>query len=78
MKSSTISSKGQVTVPREIRVRLGVSTGDRIEFAVEEGKTVIRPLRIEPNPFVKYKGALKAFRNRKQIRAWIREMRNED
>jgi len=33
--SSVISSKGQVTVPQEIRIRLGLKEGDRIEFVVE-------------------------------------------
>jgi AbrB family looped-hinge helix DNA binding protein len=32
--SSTISSKGQITVPQEIRRRLGLETGDRVEFVV--------------------------------------------
>jgi antitoxin PrlF len=76
--SSTISSKGQVTVPLEIRNRIGLSAGDRVEFVVENGQTVIRPLRSETNPFEKYRGALKAFRSRKEINAWISEMRDED
>ena len=76
--SSTISSKGQITVPQEIRNRLGLSAGDRIEFVVEDGRTLIRPLRMETNPFLKYKGALKAFSNRKEISLWIGEMRDEE
>jgi len=28
--SSTISSKGQITVPQEIRKRLGLEPGDRV------------------------------------------------
>jgi AbrB family looped-hinge helix DNA binding protein len=51
--SSTISSKGQVTVPQEIRNRIGLSAGDRVEFVVENGQTLIRPLRSETNPFEK-------------------------
>ncbi len=43
--SSTISSKGQITVPLEIRRRLGLKEGDRVEFVVEGEKTVIRPAR---------------------------------
>ncbi len=33
-RSSTISSKGQITVPLEIRNRLGLKKGDRVEFVV--------------------------------------------
>jgi len=76
--SSTISSKGQVTVPQEIRNRIGLSAGDRVEFVVENGKTTIRPLRSETNPFEKYKGILKSFRSRKEINGWISEMRDEE
>ena len=43
--SSKISSKGQITVPQEIRKRLGLEPGDRVEFVVEEGRTVIQPAR---------------------------------
>ena len=76
--SSTISSKGQVTVPQEIRNRIGVSAGDRVEFVVEKGKILFRPLRSETNPFEKYKGILQSFRSRKEINAWIREMRDNE
>ena len=37
--SSTISSKGQVTVPIEVRHRLGLREGDRVEFVFEDGRT---------------------------------------
>jgi antitoxin PrlF len=32
MTASTITSKGQITIPAVVRAALGVSTGDRIEF----------------------------------------------
>ena len=55
--SSTISSKGQVTVPIEVRHRLGLREGDRVEFVFEDGRTVLRPGRQETNPFDAYLGA---------------------
>jgi antitoxin PrlF len=36
MTSATITSKGQVTIPLDVRNDLGLSTGDRIEFVVNE------------------------------------------
>jgi AbrB family looped-hinge helix DNA binding protein len=76
--SSTISSKGQVTVPQAIRNRLGLSAGDRVDFVVEGERTVIRPSRSASSPFDKYKGALGTFPGgEKEINAWLREMRNE-
>jgi len=76
--SSTISSKGQITVPQEIRKRLGLETGDRVEFVMEEGRTVIRPARSEVNPFEKYIGILSPFPGGEEgIRAWIDDMRSD-
>ena len=76
--SSTISSKGQVTIPIEVRHRLGLKEGDRVEFVQEEGRTFLRPAQPERNPFEAYVGALPAFSSRKEINAWIRQMRGED
>jgi AbrB family looped-hinge helix DNA binding protein len=59
--SSTISSKGQVTVPQEIRLRLGLSAGDRVEFVVEGERIVIRPARGAASSFETYKCALRTF-----------------
>jgi len=56
--SSTISSKGQITVPIEIRNRLGLHPGDRVEFFVESGRTILRPIREEGNVFDQFIGAL--------------------
>jgi antitoxin PrlF len=76
---STISSKGQLTVPREIRKRLGLETGDRVEFVVEEDRTVIRPARTEVNPFEKFIGILGPFPGGEEgIKAWIDDMRSDD
>jgi antitoxin PrlF len=41
---TTISGKGQVTVPREVRERLGLQAGDRIAWSMlSDGTTVVRP-----------------------------------
>ncbi len=76
---STISSKGQLTMPQEIRKRLGLGPGDRVEFVPEEGRTVIRPARAEANPFEKFVGILGPFPGGEEgIKAWIDEMRSDD
>ncbi len=36
MPTSTMTSKGQVTVPLAIRQRLGIGPGDRLSFSVRE------------------------------------------
>ena len=77
--SSTISSKGQVTVPQEIRNRLGLTTGDRVDFVIEGERTVIRPARGDENPFAKYRGVLGPFPGgEKGIKAWIDDMRSDE
>jgi AbrB family looped-hinge helix DNA binding protein len=42
---SAITSKGQVTVPVEVRRRLGLTAGDKMAFVMEDDGTVlVRPL----------------------------------
>jgi antitoxin PrlF len=36
MPSATITSKGQVTIPAVVREELGLGTGDKIEFFLNE------------------------------------------
>ena len=76
--SSTISSKGQVTIPQEVRKRLGLEPGDRVEFVVEEGRTIVRPARSEANPYEKYVGIAGPFPGGEEgIKNWIDEMRSD-
>ena len=77
--SSVLSTKGQVTVPKRIRTRLGLRVGDRVEFVVRGKDTLIRPARRAGNPFEKYIGALPAFPGGiKEINEWVRSMRDEE
>jgi len=36
MATATITSKGQITIPIEVREALGLAAGDRVEFVAEE------------------------------------------
>lgn len=47
--TAKITSKGQVTLPREIRERLGVSDGDRVRFEVKNGAVVLYPQHDKPS-----------------------------
>jgi antitoxin PrlF len=46
MASATLSSKGQVTLPKSVRERLGIEAGDRLEFIEsEQGFLVVAATR---------------------------------
>jgi antitoxin PrlF len=38
--SATITSKGQITLPKDVRDALGVDTGDRVAFRIADDGTV--------------------------------------
>jgi AbrB family looped-hinge helix DNA binding protein len=42
---ATLSSKGQLTLPKEVRQALGLREGDRLEVEVVGGEIRMRPLR---------------------------------
>ncbi|HEY3657801.1 MAG TPA: type II toxin-antitoxin system PrlF family antitoxin [Steroidobacteraceae bacterium] len=41
MATATITSKGQTTIPKEVRAAANLKPGDRIHFAVLEDGTII-------------------------------------
>lgn len=76
---SKVTSKGQITIPLEVRKRLGIRKGDQVEFDTTKAGTVIRPVRCVEDPFDKWMGAVGGFPGGlKEINAWIREMRGHD
>ena len=46
MPISTMTSKGQLTIPKEVRDELRLHAGDRLEVTVEDGKVVMRPMTV--------------------------------
>jgi AbrB family looped-hinge helix DNA binding protein len=77
-KQATITSKGQITVPLEVRKILGVRAGDKLMFEDDETGVRVRPVRSQ-STFSKYRGignpGIGA--GRKGIARWLREMRGE-
>lgn len=44
MATAILSSKGQITIPLPVRQKLGVTTGDRVEFVeLKDGNFVLVP-----------------------------------
>lgn len=51
MQTTTMTSKGQVTIPKEVRLKLGLRQGTQIAFVVEGDHAVLRsalPQRAAP------------------------------
>ena len=78
-KQSKITSKGQITVPVEIRRILGVKAGDRLLFESDSEGVRLRPVRLE-SVFAKYCGIGNPGipSGRKVINRWLREMRGHN
>ena len=46
MLIATISNKGKITIPKEVRDMLGLHSGDKLEFSCKKGgKLIVRPLK---------------------------------
>ena len=54
-KHAKMTSKGQVTVPREVRRVLGLEAGDQVLFETDDDGVRIRPVR-KKSGFAKYRG----------------------
>lgn len=60
MPSATITSKGQITIPKAVRDELGLRVGDRLAFRVlEDGQVVVEPETVDLRDL---KGVLKPSR----------------
>jgi antitoxin PrlF len=41
MPSARLTSKGQITIPKQVRTALGLQTGDRLSFRLRNDKTAL-------------------------------------
>ena len=47
MPAATLTSKGQTTIPKEVRDHLRVSAGDQIDFVIQsDGSVILRPATV--------------------------------
>ena len=77
-RQAKLTSKGQITVPRDIRHKLGVRVGDRLQFEDIGNGVRVTAVRKE-SPFAKYMGIGNPAigKGRKAIRKWLRELRGD-
>jgi AbrB family looped-hinge helix DNA binding protein len=57
MSTATLTSKGQTTIPKEIRDGLGMKPGDRMTFTLMPDGTVV--LRVKRKSVMQLAGALR-------------------
>lgn len=62
MPRSTITSKGQITIPKQVRDEMGLKAGDRVDFVKDRaGRMMLRPINTD---FRSLKGMIKSPFNR--------------
>lgn len=42
---ATVTSKGQITIPKEIRARLHIRTNDKLDFVLDGERILIAPVK---------------------------------
>lgn len=45
MALSTVSSKGQITLPAQIRASLGINSKDKIQILLRDNEIVLKPMK---------------------------------
>ena len=78
MTSATITSKGQITIPRDVRRALNLKTHDQIIFVVEGDRAVLIPA--QRRSLLELRGVLPAtmpFPGQEQIRQEVGRQRGE-
>ena len=71
-----ITSKGRITVPREVRLLMGVQPGDRLLFESDAEAITVRRITTS-SPFAKYRGIgnYGMVSGRRGIEGWLGDLR---
>ncbi|NWF76547.1 MAG: AbrB/MazE/SpoVT family DNA-binding domain-containing protein [Nitrospirae bacterium] len=59
-----VTSKGQITIPKKVRDKLGIESGERISFIEKNGIFYIKKA-VKESPFDKWVGKLKTLKGKK-------------
>jgi len=82
VNDARVMSKGQVTIPKNVREALGINTGDRVTFIVEGNSVrvvnsaVYALMRLQEQ--MKGEAALADFQSEEEIAEWITKSRREE
>ena len=58
MPVAKVTSKGQITLPKEVRDSIGISPGEEVEFQKEENGYLLKK-KVRHSPFDRFVGYLK-------------------
>ena len=78
MSITTVTSKGQITIPKDVRQALGLKAHDQAVFTVEGNRAILIPVR--KRSIMELHGALPAtapFPGHQEIREEIHHQRGE-
>jgi antitoxin PrlF len=71
-----VTSKGQVTIPKKVREKLGVHPGEDVGFE-EKGELILIRKALTKSPFDKWVGKLKHLKGQRSDNL-VREIRGHD
>ena len=77
MLGTSVTSNGQVTVPKEVRAALGIRTGDTVYFVADRDRAIMVPLK---GDIWSVRGALQKYAKKKswdwkKVRQEVRKWR---
>lgn len=70
---TSVTKKGQVTIPKDIRERAGIKPGDNLKFKLVDGELKVEK-EVKDNPFSEWKGSLNTDKSTDEI---MRELRGD-
>lgn len=73
---ATVTSKGQITLPKVIREALGLTPGSDVEFVLEPGQVILRR-RIAPEVFQRWRGYLRGKLPADSVDEFVEMLRGE-
>lgn len=74
MATSRVTSKGQTTIPKEIRKELGIEAGDRVVFILRDGEVVLYPVK---ETLLDLRGSIKPRKRPEDLQAVRREVKQK-
>lgn len=75
MLSAKLTSKGQITIPKKVRDKMGISPGEALQFEEKDGVFYIRKA-LRKSPFDQWAGYLEKA-TKKESNEVIEEMRGK-